>query len=401
MPDVQTLFKRHFGYPAAHVARSPVWLELLGTAAVDDRGLALAVAVDRYVHLASAPRSDGKIELLSSWSPKPVLFWMSQLEPTANSHWLDCIKSLLNELRRRNVHFSGFNAAIYAESDLELALQREHSYAAAALQVATALTVRQLHPFRLTETGATVPPRRNSKGQLPPLEASEKISIARLCHDATPKRPGIEPTLLGPLTCLFGKAWHILSVDLQSQTVERIPLVGEVFVQFELASNSPPAAPGPNAEFENRAYSLSAARKLRARSLRALELKSVEANKHKLTPREYECARHFTAELQRMVAVERALREDDHRQFGQYLLDSYKSARKLSAKYESALDLLVEIAVAHPGCLGARARNSAVLSIVNFHQVQRFMSEVPTEFSRRTGQTARTRLFRSADGANG
>src|SRR5262245_59782594 len=63
--DVQTLFKRHFGYTPAHVVRAPAWLELVGSATVDARGLSLSVAVDQYVHVASAPRSDGKIELLS------------------------------------------------------------------------------------------------------------------------------------------------------------------------------------------------------------------------------------------------------------------------------------------------------------------------------------------------
>ena len=39
----------------------------------------------------------------------------------------------------------------------------------AALEVATALTIRRLFPYSLSETGATVAPKRNPKGELPPL----------------------------------------------------------------------------------------------------------------------------------------------------------------------------------------------------------------------------------------
>jgi galactokinase len=398
--DVQTLFKRHFGYTPAHVVRVPAWLELLGSAAIDARGLSLSVAVDQHVHVASAPRSDGKIELLSASSPERELFWMSQLAPSEGAPWSESLKSVLSELRRRGVLFSGFNAVVSVGPTDGLSLDGGESSAYAALQVATALTIRHLHPFRLTETGATLPPRRDSKGELPPLEASEKTSMARLCHEARRKHPGTQPSLLGPLTCLFGKAWHVLSIDLQSLTVECLPLIGEVFVRCEVASTAHPAAPGPDTEFENRAYALSAAQKLGARSLRAVELKSVEAHKSKLAPREYECARHFTSEVQRLIAVERALRADDHRQFGQYLLDSYKSAQKLSRTHDSNLDLLVEIAAAHPSCLGACVKNSVALNLVNFHQVESFMSHVSAEFQKRTGRTTTITLIHSADGAS-
>jgi galactokinase len=397
--DIQTLFKRHFGYTPAHVVRAPAWLELLGSATVDARGLSLSVAVDQYVHIASAPRSDGKIELLSSLSPDHALFWMSQLAPAADPPWLECMKSILSELRRRGVHFSGFNAAISFPAN-GLSLDSGESPAYAALQVATALTIRRLHPFHLTETGSTIPPRRNSKGELPPLDAPEKTSVAQLCYQARPKHPGTEPGLLGPLTCLFGKAWHILSIDLQSLTVEQLPFIGEVFVRSEAPSTPHPASPRPDADFENRAYALSAAQKLGARSLRAVELKAVEAHKTNLAPREYECARHFTSEVQRLIAAERALRADDHRQFGQYLLDSHKSAQKLSRNADPNLDLFVKIATAHPGCLGARVKNSGTLSLVSFHQVESFMAQVSAEFQKGTGLTAATRLLRSSDGAS-
>ena len=45
---VQDLFKNHFGFRPAHVARAPAKVELLGSHADYNEGLVLTVAADRY-----------------------------------------------------------------------------------------------------------------------------------------------------------------------------------------------------------------------------------------------------------------------------------------------------------------------------------------------------------------
>src|SRR5213075_984211 len=100
--------------------------------------------------VASAPRLDGKIELVSSAFPERETFWMSDLKKNPAAPWADYVKGVLAQLRKRGVHLRGFNAAIHGPSSLGAGLS-----SSAALEVATALTVRQLHPYSLTETGAT------------------------------------------------------------------------------------------------------------------------------------------------------------------------------------------------------------------------------------------------------
>ena len=96
----------------------------------------------------------------------------------------------------------------------------------------------------------------------------------------------------------------------------------------------------------------SAAKKLGAKSLRSVELRQVEAAKANLSQREYECARHVVSEIARVVAGAKVLRENDHRQFGQFMFQSHESSRDFLRNSTKELDVLVELARAHPGCLG-------------------------------------------------
>jgi galactokinase len=147
----------------------------------------------------------------------------------------------------------------------------------------------------------------------------------------------------------------------------------------------------------------SAAQKLGAKSLRAVELKTLEANKAKLTTREYQCARHVVSEIQRVVAGERALRDDDHRQFGQYMFQSHESSRDFLKNSTRELDILVDLARQHPGCLGARLTGGgfggATINLVVYHQAEAFMQHMAREYETRTGVKLTPLVCQIVDGA--
>src|SRR6266853_1454821 len=305
MADAQGLFKRHFGYTPAHVVKAPGRLELLGNHTDYNQGLVMSLAVNKYIQVASAPRSDGKIELVSAVFPQRELFWMSDLKKNPAAPWADYVKGVLQQLRKRRVNFSGFNAAISGDIPMGAGMS-----SSAALEVATALTVRRLYPFSLGETGATVPPKRDHKGQLPPLPAKERLHFAKLCQAAENQFVGVQSGLLDQISSLFGKAWHVMSIDFRFLTVEHAPMIGETVI----VCNSGVKHELVGGEYnELRQNCESAARKLGAKSLRSVELRLLEANKSRLTPREYQCAHHVVAEIARVVAGERALEDQDHR----------------------------------------------------------------------------------------
>src|SRR5213076_1327047 len=118
-------------------------------------------------------------ELISSAFPGREIFWLSEFKKNPSAPWADYVKGVLDQLRKRGVHFTGFNAAVHGTLPIGAGMS-----SSAALEIAAALTIRALHPFSLGETGATLPSRRNNKGELPPLTADEKMRLARLCHAA-------------------------------------------------------------------------------------------------------------------------------------------------------------------------------------------------------------------------
>jgi galactokinase len=393
--NATSLFKSHFGSPAIHVIRAPGRLELLGNHTDYNDGLVLSLAVDKYIELAVAPRTDGKIELISSAFPQPEIFWADQLKKNPAAPWADYVKGVLEQLRKRGVHYSGFNAAIHGTIPMGAGMS-----SSAALEVATALAVRQLYPFTLTDTGLSLPPARDARGRLPSLARPEKLHFAKLCRAAESDFVGVRVGLLDQISSLFGQAWHVMEIDFRSLTVELAPLTGEAII---VCNSGVKHSLVEGAYNELRRLCEAAAHALGFTSLRSVDPKFLAANKSKLTEREYQCAAHIVGEIQRVSFASRALRDDDHRQLGQYMFQSHESSRDLFKNSTPELDLLVELARAHPGCLGARLTGGgfggATINLVAHHQAEDFMAAIAREYEKKSGHKIQPILCQIVDGA--
>jgi galactokinase len=395
MSGAQPLYKSHFGSTAVHAVHAPGRLELLGNHTDYNEGLVLSLAIDKYIHIAASPRSDGKIELISSAFPKPEIFWVDQLKKNPAAPWADYVKGVLDQLRKRGVHFSGFNAAIHGTIPLGAGMS-----SSAALEVATALAVRQLFPYSLSETGAATRPKADAKGKLPPLSSAEKMSVAKACRAAESEFVGVNVGLLDQISSLFGKAAQVMEIDFHSLTVELAPLPGEAII---VCNSGVKHSLVEGAYNELRRQCESAAKALGFAYLRSVDPKFLEANKARLTPREYECARHVVGENQRVAFASRALQADDHRQVGQYMFQSHESSRDFFKNSTPELDMIVELAREHKGCLGARLTGGgfggATINLVTHHQAADFMGYIARRYEERTGHKIQPILCQIVDGA--
>lgn len=393
---VQDFFRKSFGFTPPHAVRAPGRLEVLGNHTDYNDGLVMAVAIDRCVELAIAPRTDGRVELVSSAFPQRETFAVTDLQKNPAVPWADYVKGVLFHLRKKGIHFSGFSAAIHSTIPVGAGMS-----SSAALEVATALAVRQIYPFGFNAMGAAdLPPRRDAQGRLPPLGVKERLPLARLCQAAENQFVGVNCGLLDQISSLFGKAYHVLNIDCRFQTVDYAPLIGEALVICNTGVKHELVAGAYN---ELRRSCESAARALGAKTLRSVEPSYLKANKHHLSPREYECAYHVVGEIQRVVGAERALRDDDHRQFGQYMFQSHESSRDFLKNSCPELDLLVELARGHRACLGSRLTGGgfggATISLVAYHEVQPFMADLAAAYQKRTGQPLQPVVCQIVDGA--
>lgn len=395
--DVQGLFKRTFGHAPTHTVQAPGRVELLGNHTDYNEGLVMSLAVDRYILIASSPRLDGKIELVSSAFPEREKFSITALDKNPAAPWADYVKGVLLQLRQRGVYFSGFNAAIHGTIPLGAGLS-----SSAALEVATALTVRQIHPFRLSETGVLRPPTRDKSGRLPPVTRVEKLALAKLCQAAENKFVGVNCGLLDQVSSLFGKEHHVIELDCRNVSVEVLPMIGTVSV---VICNSGVKHALTGGEYnELRRQCEAAAKALGVKTLRSVDAPMLAENRASLTEREYQCAYHIVGENQRVIHGGRALREGDLEQFGQFLYQSHASSRDMFKNSCAELDVLVDLAREHPACVGARLTGGgfggATINLVMASQVREFMQAIASQYEQRQGLKIEPLLCRIVDGAH-
>ncbi|HVR36752.1 MAG TPA: galactokinase family protein [Methylomirabilota bacterium] len=392
--DVKSLFKKHFASAPTHVVSVPGRVELLGTHTQAQEGIVISAAIHRHIQIASAPRTDGRIELVASAFRAGDQFWLTRLNTNPAAPWADHVKGVLAELRRRGAHFSGFNAAIHGTIPMHAGLG-----SSAALGLATALTIRELHPYTLTQTGVTVPPRRDSRNRLRPLEKAEKFHLASLCQAAETRFVGVPSGLWDFLPLLFGKAFHTVHIDCRFLSVDVLPLIGETLVLCD--SGSRPEAAGSRLLELHRTLD-SAARKLQSRTLRSVEPAWLKANRSRLTGPEFAHAYHVIGEIQRAVFSESALRHDDHRQFGQFMSQSHSSGRDYLRHGSPEAELQITLASRDPACLGSRLAGQgfagATLHLVIHHEVERFMNSIAQSYHHETGRPLTPLLCQITDG---
>jgi len=396
MQDAQSLFKKHFHQTPTHVVQAPGRLEVLGNHTDYNNGLVMAVAVDKYIFIASSPRNDGKIELVSAAFPQAEIFSVSDIKANPAASWANYVKGVLLQLQKRGVHFGGFNAAITSTLPMGAGMSTS-----AALEVATAMTVRRLHPFTLTDTGLGAPPQLDAKGLLPQVATAERMNFAKICQAAENQFVGVPCGILDQVSSLFGKAAHVLEIDCAALTVGHAPLSGIAMV----VCNSMVKHALVGGEYkELRDNCEAAARKLGVKFLRTAELKQVLAAKDKLTPREFECAHHVVSEIARVVAGERALRADDLAQFGQYMFQSHESSRDFLKNSTKELDRLVALARQHKACLGARLTGGgfggATINMVTHHEAESFIAHMTAGYEKQAGVKTTPLVCQVVDGAN-
>ena len=396
MTELRDFFRQHFQQSPSVFVQAPGRLELLGNHTDYNQGLVLSLAVDKHIQIAASPRKDGFIELISSAFPGVERTAVTNLGKNPERPWADYVKGVLIELRNLGVHFTGFNAAIHGTLPAGAGMS-----SSAALEVATALAVRRLFPYSLTRNFGEGPAIRRTESDVQPLSAREKIAIARACQAAENKFVGVNCGLLDQISSLFGRAFNAILIDCRDVSVDLVPLIGDVSIVICQSGVTHALVGGEYNEL--RRHCENAARALGVASLRLVDAEMLELWRSRLDERDYACARHIVREIRRVVHGEKALREGDFEQFGQYMFQSHESSRDFFKNSAPELDLLVEIARGHRACLGARLTGGgfggATINLINNNGLHDFMAHVATEYEKSSGRQIEPMLCRVADGA--
>ena len=394
-PEVKRFFQQSFGVPPAHIVRAPGRLELLGNHTDYNGGLVMSIAVDKYVFMAASPNRSAQINLVSTAFPEREVFSIDRIEKNPATPWANYVKGVLLELRKHRVHFTGFNAAIHGTIPFGAGLS-----SSAALEMATALMVRELFPFKVNLPSLDAAPARVD-GKLPPLSKEERLQLARIGQAAENQFVGVNSGLLDQISSMFGKSGQVIEIDCMHTSVHHEPMPPGVAVVVAESGVKHDLAAGDYNEL--RRCCESAAQKLGVDLLRKVTVADLEAGRTSLTEREYQCAYHVVGENQRVVFGERALREGDIFQFGQYLFQSHASSRDFFKNSTPELDALVDIASKLKGCYGARLTGGgfggATINLVQYDAVETFMQMLAHQYFTITGRRTVPWVCQVVDGA--
>jgi galactokinase len=392
MESATRLFARHYGPAPQYVAQAPGRLELLGNHTDYNAGLVMAIAVDKYVHMAASPRDDDRVRLVAAAFPQPAEFSVRDLRKDENAPWADYVKGVIDQLLRAGVRVGGFDAAIDGTIPMGAGMS-----SSAALEVATALAIRRLYPFHLREGAAT----DAASGKEPALDNPQRLELAKLCQRAENEFVGVKCGLLDQASSLFGKAGHAIEMDFESLAIEHAPLAGDVTIVTCSSGVKHELTGGEYNEL--RALCESAAKKLGARFLRGVSLKQLMEGRTGLTEREYECAHHVVTEIQRVAEGAEALQRHDLAEFGELMFQSHASSRDFFRNSTDQLDLLVALARAQPDCLGARLTGGgfggATINLVRRAGLENFCRSMSLQYRQRSGIEMTPLICQIVDGA--
>ena len=392
MNDAIQAFERHFGSSPAQTVRAPGRVELLGNHTDYNQGLVMALAVDRYISLAVAPRPDDTVELISTAYEEPARFALDDLAKDPAAPWANYTKGLLVQLRERGVRFGGFNAAIHSTVPLGGGLS-----SSAALLVSSALAVRKLYPYVLHADGSG----ESVESPAPPMTDPERMALAKACQAAENRFVGVNCGLLDHISSLFGRAHQVIRIDCLHLTVDWAPLPADLEV---VVCHSGVRHALVGGEYNQlRAHCESAARSLGVDALRFVSPEALEAGRGRLSERDYQCARHIVGENDRVQRGATALEANDLATFGEFLFASHASSRDHFHNSCPELDVLVELAREHPGCIGARLTGGgfggATLNLVHATEARSFREHIAMAYEARTGQRLESWICQVVDGA--
>jgi len=370
-------FKVRFG-TAASIYRAPGRVNLIGEHTDYNDGFVLPAAIDFYCWAAVAPRRDRKLVIHSENFNETVEAGLDSLSPLEKKHWANYPLGVAWALAQAGKPLSGANLYISGEVPLGAGLS-----SSAAVEVAIGFAL-------LNQSGLAV----------------DRAELARLCQKAENEFVGAHVGIMDQFISCFGRASHALLLDCRSLQYEfvRLPpdlqlVICNTMVRHELASGEYNA---------RRAECEEGVRILRTvlpeiRALRDITLPQLEKHVRILPAKVFARCRHVITENARVKSAVGAFQRGESKALGPLMQDSHRSLRDDYEVSCRELDLMVEIAMAQPGLIGARMTGGGfggcTINLVESAAVSDFKRNVAAEYSSKTGLTPEIYVSPASEGA--
>lgn len=369
---LQQAFMARFGEAPRQLVRAPGRVNLIGEHTDYNDGFVLPLAIERAVWIALRPRNDRRVQLFSLEFYSEGHFELDRLEKV--SGWLEYPKGVAWALQEAGLELRGFDGVLSGDVPRGAGLS-----SSAALELAAAKAFHAVSGF-----------------------AWEPARMAQLAQRAENRWVGVNCGIMDQLISAAGVAGHALLIDCRSLELTPVPLPpGSKVVILDTATRRGLVDSAYN---ERRRQCEAAARFFGVAALRDVSLAQFSAAAARLEPVMAKRARHVISENERTLQAAEAMRQGDSARLGQLMNNSHTSLRDDFEVSSAALNTMVELAQAHPGCFGARMTGAGfggcAVALVAEPQMTAFVAEVTAHYQQRTGLTPQVTVTTASQGAS-
>lgn len=352
-------FEARFGAAPQVVVRAPGRVNLIGEHTDYNDGFVLPMAIERAVWIALRKRRDGQVHVWSMDFAQPATFAVERIG-RGGAAWSEYLKGTAWALEDSGRALTGWEGVMGSDVPIGAGLS-----SSAALELATARAFSAVS-WRVDW---------------------EPAEMARLAQRAENQWVGVNCGIMDQMISAVGREGHAVLIDCRTLETAAVPLPGgTVVVILDTATRRGLVDSAYN---ERRRQCEAAAAFFGVPALRDVTPVTFAARAHELDETTMRRARHVVSEDERTLAAADAMRQGDAAQLGRLMNASHKSLRDDFEVSSPALDAMVEIARAQPGCRGARMTGAGfggcAVALVDRGASDDFVARVAAEYAARTG----------------
>lgn len=352
-------------------------MNLIGEHTDYNDGFVLPAAIEFYCWVAAAPRSDKKLLVHSENLKESVEANLESISRAAKGHWSNYPVGVAWALEEAGKRLRGANLLVTSDVPLGAGLS-----SSAAIEVVVGFAL-------LHQSGLAV-------------DLSE---LARLCQKAENEFVGARVGIMDQFASCHSCASHALLLDCRSLEYKLVKL--PLGIQLVICNTMVKHEIGSSQYNVRRAECEEGVRALTKvlpgiRALRDVTPAQLETHRVLLSPTVYSRCRHVISENDRVQSAVRALYSDNLSTFGRLMRESHGSLRDDYEVSCKELDVIVEIAAAQPGVVGARMTGGGfggcTINLVESGAVDAFKQNVAAKYFAQAGLTPEIYVSPAADG---
>lgn len=192
---ITEVFRNQFGTEPL-LFRSPGRVNIIGEHTDYNEGFVLPAAIDKYIYIAIAPRTDKEIHLYSQDFREGCVFSLDNALSPVAAGWPNYILGVVDQLQKKECPLSGFNLVIDGDVPIGAGLS-----SSAAVECATAFALNHLFSLQL-----------------------DRMEMVKLAQQAEHTFAGVRCGIMDQFASMFGKKGHAIKLDCRSLEYEYVPL---------------------------------------------------------------------------------------------------------------------------------------------------------------------------------